>query len=116
MPNQLQTNTEHGFHPTVMRAGVSFTVVRIGDPIDDPVDQTKMLVYLQPMAFVRVTLLNPYNFRLPADEYLFELSIPDELFIHWRRKEPGNSKATEELDNTRLPESTAGARRNSRSR
>ena len=30
MPNQPQTNTEHGFHPTVMRAGVSFTVVRIG--------------------------------------------------------------------------------------
>ena len=34
---------------------------------------------------------------------MFELSIPDELFIHWR-KQAGNSKPTEENPgNTRLP-------------
>lgn len=83
--NQPQTNTQHGFHPTVMRAGVSFTVVRVGDPIDDPVDPAKMQVTLQPMVYVRLALLNPYNFTLPAEQYLFEVSIPDRLFLQWVR-------------------------------
>ncbi len=85
--NQPQTNTQHGFHPTVMRAGVSFTVVRVGDPIDlddvdDPTD-TLMQVTLQPMVYVRLALLNPYNFTLPAEQYLFEVSIPDRLYLQW---------------------------------
>ena len=86
--NQPQTNTQHGLHPTVMRAGVSFTVVRVGDPVDvddvtDPTDKL-MNVTLQPVVFVRLALLNPYNFTLPAEQYLFEISIPDQLYLHWR--------------------------------
>ena len=90
--NQPQTNTQHGFHPTVMHAGVSFTVVRVGSatPPEDPNDPTKMLVTLQPMVYLRVALLNPYNFTLPAEQYLFEVSIPDRLYLHWRDI-PGNT-------------------------
>lgn len=83
--NQPQTNIQHGLHPTVMRAGYSLSVGRVGTPVEDPSDPAKMLVNVQVMAFVRVALMNPYNFTLPAEEYLFEISFPDRLFLQWRK-------------------------------
>ena len=83
--NQPQTNTQHGLHPTVMRAGYSLSIGRVGNPIQDPNKPDNMLVNLQVMAFVRVALMNPYNFALPAEEYLFEISFPDRLYLQWRK-------------------------------
>jgi hypothetical protein len=83
--NQPQTNTQHGLHPTVMRAGYSLSIGRVGNPIHDPNKPDNMLVNLQVMAFVRVALMNPYNFALPAEEYLFEISFPDRLYLQWRK-------------------------------
>ena len=83
--NQPQKNTQHGLHPTVMRAGYSLSIGRVGSPVDDPNNPDNMLVNLQVMAFVRVALMNSYNFTLPAEEYLFEISFPDRLYLQWRK-------------------------------
>ena len=90
--NQPQTNTQHGLHPTVMRAGFSLSIGRVGSPVNDPSNPNNMLVNLQVMAFVRVALMNPYNFTLPAEEYLFEMSFPDRLYLQWRKEsKPGRN-------------------------
>ena len=83
--NQPQTNTEHGLHPAVMRAGFSLTYARVGTPTQDP-DPAKpdnMLVEIRVLVFARVTLLNPYNMVLPPEQYLFEMTLPEEFMIGW---------------------------------
>lgn len=83
--HQPQTNTQHGLHPTVMRAGYSFSIGRVGAPIEDPDNTERMLVNVQPLIFVRLALWNPYNFRLQAEDYLFEISLPDPLLLQWTK-------------------------------
>jgi hypothetical protein len=95
--NQPQSNTVHGLHPTVMRAGFAFSVGRIGDPVQDPDNPSNMLVDFRVLVMPRVTLMNPYNFTLPPAEYLFEVTLPREIILHWRTNTAGrpvNPKAT----------------------
>lgn len=98
--NQPQTNIQHGLHPTVMRAGYSLSIARVGvvdpahptvtvDQYEDPSNSGNMIVGVQPMIFVRVALMNPYNFTLPPEKYLFEISLPDHLYLQWIK---GSSK------------------------
>jgi len=84
LEQQAHTNTQHGLHPNIMRAGISFTVARVGDVVQDPYDSSQMITDFQILINPRVAIHNPYNFKLPAAKYLFELSIPDKLYLNWQ--------------------------------
>lgn len=86
---QAHTNTQHGLHPNIMRAGISFTVALRGPAVIDPGDNSKMITKFQILINPRVAIHNPYNFKLPADKYLFELSIPDKLYLNWQLQSDG---------------------------
>lgn len=95
--DQAHTNTQHGLHPNIMRAGISFTVARVGSAVEDPTNSSQMITDFQILINPRVAIHNPYNFKLPAAQYLFELSIPDKLYLHWKAHSD-NQDYPEKLD------------------